>query len=448
MRIFTGLRFLLVLVLALFISNLVSADSPNYDITQVEINDLLAFSAGSTASLQNLNIELLETIQVELTLTASNNITGGFVDQVRCEASLEGYEFGLVRDITPVFTVEEDNIYKKMLNVQVPDDIEASEPYTIRVECSDTINEESMDFTLFINEIRHYIKIFDVLLNPGSRIQAGKPLFVTVRLENLGQKQEEDIKVKVSIPELGVQSVGFIDELVTKIQEETEEFLFEEESSGDIDLQLRVPEDAKSGDYTLRVDVEYNRGHATLSDTMPLSVVGIEKPKEVEAILNIDSTSKQASQGEEVTYRLMIANLGAERGLFSVQLDGTSACCTSSVEPSFLTVMPESTGEVLIRVKPSEDAEPRRYVFTASVLLGNELVNQINLNLEVKEKTKAAAPSVAFKSVLAIIFGILVIVLVVLGLIIAFKKSKEDEESSTAQASPPAEAQTYYYHPK
>jgi len=446
MRILSSIRILLVLTLLLFVSNLVNADSPNYDIAQVEVNDLLAFSSSGNVTLQNLNIELLENIQVEITLKASDNITGGFVDQVRCEASLEGYEFGLVRDITPVFTVEEGNTYKKMLNVQVPEDIEASEPYTLRTECSDTINEESIDFTLFINEIRHFIRIFDMLLNPGSTIQAGKPLFVTVRLENLGQKQEDQIKVRVSIPELGVQSVGFIDELVTKIQEETEQFLFEEESSGDIDLQLRVPEDAKSGDYTLRVDVEYNRGHTTVSDTLPLSVVGVEKPKEVEAVLNIDSTTKQVAQGEEVTYRLMIANLGSERGIFSVQLDGTSSCCTSSVEPGFLTVMPESTGEVLIRVKPNEDAEPRRYVFTASIMLGNQLVNQINLNLEVKEKAKSAAPALAFKNVLAVVFGLLVVVLVILGIIIAFKKGREEEEGKSE--TPAVEAQTYYYRPK
>lgn len=446
MRFITKLQFLLVLSMLVFVSNIVLAASPNYDITQVEINDLLAFSQSANVSLQNLNIELLENVEVELTLRASENISGGFIDQVRCEASIEGYEFGVVRDITPVFTVEQGNTYKKVLSLRIPPDIEASEPYTLRAECSDTINEESMDFTLFINEIRHFLRIFDVLLNPGSRIQAGKPVFVTVRLENFGQEQEEQIKVKVSIPELGIQSSGFIDELVTKIQEETEQFSFEEESSGDLDLLLRIPEDAASGEYTLRVDVEYNRGHSTLTETVPISVVGIEKPKEVEAILNIDSTSKQAVQGEDVTYRLMIANLGSERGIFSIQLDGTSACCTSSVEPGFLTVMPESTGEVLIRVKPNEDAEPRRYTFTASVMLGNQLVNQLNLNLEVKEGRKAAAPAFAFKNVLSIIFGILVVALVILGLVIAFRKNKEDEEEKTEPA--PAEAQTYYYKPR
>lgn len=426
----------------------VLANSPNYDFETVEINDIIAYINQNTNLTRNLNIEQLETIDVEVTLKAAQTIPGGFVDFVRCRSTLEGYEFGTVVDETPVFTVEQGNVYKKTLRLQIPEDIETSEPYTLRVECADPRDREELDFTVFINEIRHFIRIFDVVLNPSNKIQAGKPLFVTVRLENLGQKEQNDIKVVVAIKDLGISSVNFIPELVTKQQEREEQFQFEEESSDQIDLLLRVPEDAPTGDYMVDVEALYNRGHSKVSTKVPLRIEGIEKvpEEEVQTVVNIDATGKQVAQGEEVTYRVMLANLGTKKGVYSVQVDGTSPWSTASVEPGFLTVMPEGTGEMVIRLKANADAEPRDYAFVARVLLGSEVINEITLNARVTGKTLAIVPAapVTFKTVLIGVFGILVIVLVVLGLAIAFKKSKPEDEQQPSVA----EAQTYYYHPK
>ena len=119
----------------------VFAGSPNYDFQTVEINNIIAYIGQSTNLTRNLNIEQLETIDVEITLKAAQNISGGFVDFVSCEARLEGYEFGSIYGRTDVFTVEQGNIYRKTLSLRVPDDIETSDPYTLRIECSDPLDQ-------------------------------------------------------------------------------------------------------------------------------------------------------------------------------------------------------------------------------------------------------------------------------------------------------------------
>lgn len=438
-------QFILPLLVVLALP-MVFADSQNYNFETVEINDIIAYINQPTNLSRNLNLEQLETITVELTLKASQNISGGFVDFVRCRATLEGYEFGSVSDETPVFTVEQGNVYKKVMNINVPEDIETSEPYTLRLECSDPQDQEQLEFTVFLNEIRHFLRIFDVLLNPSNNIQAGKPLFVTVRLENRGQKEQDDIKVVVSVPELGISSSNFLNELVTVQQERKEQWQFEEESSGQLDLLLRIPEDAPTGDYNVNVEAIYNRGHSRVATKVPLRIEGIEPEVEdkVESIINIDSTVKQVNAGEEAAYRLMIANLGNKKGIYSIQIDGTSPWAMSSAEPGFLTVLPEGTGEALIRVKTTSNAEAGDHFFTARVMLGSEVINEVNLNTRVNQKTFVSASPITFKSVLIGVFGLLVIVLVILGLVIAFKRSSKQEEEAPALT----EGQTYYYHPK
>ena len=434
------------LLLVLMTVGLVHADSDHYDFTNVEINDLLFFD-GTTILQQELNLLQEEFLKVKFTLQANETIFGGFVDPVFCSVDLEGYEYGKVSTSIGPFSVEEGKLYQKTLSLQVPEDIDTSESYTIRLECSDQIDQEEIEFTVFLNEVRHNVKIFDTLLNPSNQIGAGKPLFVTVRLENLGEKQEDDIKVTASVKELGISVANYLGELVTLQQEEDEEFLFEEEAQGQIELLLRMPDDAPSGTYTLNIDVEYNRGHSKVSQQLPLTVVGLpdETPK-VDTVINIDSTSKEVTLGQTVDYKLMIANLGSEKGVYLVQTEGIS-WGSASVNPGFLTVLGESTGEVTISVTPNEGAVAQDYVFVARVLLGNDIVNEITLNTKVKsdEETNAGA-ALTFKMVLGIIFGILVIILVVLGLIIAFKK--DDTEDEDAPSPSVAQGQTYYYTPK
>jgi uncharacterized membrane protein len=437
MKIKTSAFVFMVLIVALVSSMSVFAESPNYNIKGVLVNDIPL----SKQAFNNLDVERGDVLEIEVVIQAAQLIENGLVDDVRVEAKILGYEFGSVFAVSGLFSVEEGGLYKKDLTLQIPYDIDSSEEYTLRVEVSDPVDEEQFETTLRVDERRHDINIFDLLMNPSNTIKAGKPLFVTVRVENLGEKKEENVKVTAMVPELGISASNFIEELVSQIQEDTEIFREDEESSRQIDLLLRVPEDAPSGDYNLVVEVEYNRGHSVVTATRRLSVEGIQEQGASETVVNIDSTSRKASVGQEVSYGLMIANLGNEKGIYTIQLDGTSPWAEARVEPSFLNILPESTGQARVYVTPSEDAETKDYVFIARVLLGNEVVNEIPIHTNVEGKASA---TIAFKNVLATIFIVLIVVLIVLGLVIAYRKSRDKEE----EPSTVAEGQTYYYVPK
>jgi uncharacterized membrane protein len=426
--------FVLAIVAMLWTAAAVSA-APDYMIDNIRVNDLSMINTGSPIT---LDVERGDRLDIEVYITGTGNDSE--TDDVFVTAKIMGYEFGSVSESEGPFSIESGKTYKKTLTLYVPEDIDSSEEYTLRLEVSDRIDEISEDILLHIDESRHNLRIYDVVVNPSSTIAAGNPLFVTVRLENLGEKEENDIKVKATIPALGVSTINYLGELNTENQEENEDHL-RQDSSKQLDLLVRIPEDAATGVYELKVEVEYNRGHNFLSQSMDLNVEGFEaEVPGVQTVINTDSNSKETDVGETVEYRVMIANIGEQPGVFSVQIDGVSTWGEAVVQPGLMTVMPDSTGEVVISITPFNADDSSTHTWVARVMLENNVLSESLFTTKVNaQEVEKDTTSNTLKTVLAIVFGILIVVLIVLALIIAFRKATGNEEESAAIGE-----QTYY----
>jgi uncharacterized membrane protein len=404
--------------------------SDDYDIRSVEVNNIDLNGA-------TLDVERGEVLNLEVVIEGINT-----VDDVRVKAEIDGYEYGDIEDRTSLFEVEAGKIYRKTLNLVVPNDIDASENYALKIKVSDKNSEEEFNVTLHVDEQRHNIGIFDVIVAPN-RIEAGRPLFISALLENLGSKKEENIKVTASIPELGVVTSGYIDELVTGLQEKAGTADDDEEDSQSIDLTLRIPEDVDSGNYDVRIDVEFNRGQDVVSTTETISIIGKENVAE-ETLVSIDSSSKDVGTREETAYKLMIANIGDERAIYSVEVDGEDLWANSRVEPAFITIDPESTGEVKVYLSARKDATAGSHTFVVKVKEGSTIVSEMTLNANVNKGYSFGG----LRSVLTGIFVLLVIVLVILGIILAFKRMGSDSFDEEPIEPSITEGQTYYYYPR
>ena len=420
-------RMALVFALLLGFIASIAAVNAEFKINKVQVDDF-------DISGNRLNVERGDEIVLEAWVSCDDNstLTSDLHDDVRVRARIDGYEFGSIEDITPVFECAEGNLYKKTLALLLPIDLDASENYTLRIEVFDKLERTESVYDLFVNEPRHFVNIFDIFTSPVSNVKAGSPLFVTVRVENLGQKSQDNVKVTASIPELGVTAIGYTkDDLITELQEEAQRFDDEEEDTDVVTLMLRVPDDAPTGNYNIDVVVEYNRGHDFATGSKSMFVQGAEQPvKKADALINVDSSSKDLSAEQETVYKLMFANIGGETGLYSVQVDGEDLWGTARVEPGFLSLEGGRTGEVSVFVKAKPDAKAGNYNFVARVLSGTSVVREINLNARVPETVKA----VDAKTVLAVIFVVLIVVLIILAIILAAQKAgagrKPGEESS------------------
>lgn len=431
-----AIKTLFVLILTLVSVTLVAA--ADFSIDRVDVDGVTASTSGKA-----LYVERGTTVPV--TVYVSGSSTGKTAYDARVQVYVGGYEYGKVEAVSEIFEIVPNVSYKETLRLKMPEDMKATDKYTLNVEVFDDDQSTKRTYTLFVKESRHLLNIYDVILNPASNVQAGQPLFVTVRIENMGDNVEDSIKVTASMPKLGVEASEYVDELIRERDEDQSDNEYRKNDAATTnELMLLVPEDAKEGDYELHVELNYNRGYGASNDAVDEKVltVHVKGAKEVStgtatatALVNVDNSNQRAAIGEGAVYKVSIANLGKEAQTYSVEAVGVNAWGTSRVDPQALIVPADKTGEALVYVSPAENADSGVKSFTVKVKdsAGN-VVSEKALTLDVVNAQSGSYD--AFKKVLEVGFIVLLIILVVLGIVLVAKKLGGSEDS--------VEGQTYY----
>ncbi len=431
MKFKSALRIITVLLLGLFsLGNVSAATSHDYVIDSVEVESRTV----SENDVNFITFERGDSLDVEIWVKGMQSGVGTVRDDVKVKAWIGGYEYGDVAEQTKIFKVEPSGLYKKTLSVSLPNDIDAdtrgsSKSYTLHVEAFDGNNEARKSYSLRVDEKRHDLRLVDVIFRPGTVVNAGDMLFTTIRVENMGDNKEEDIQVKLSIPELGFIARDYIDELVPEDNDN------DEETSGDVELFGRIPKDAESGNYEAKVELIFSRGHEVVSEEFTLVVDGKEAAS-TESLISIDATRKDVKVGETASYKVMIANFGNEAVRYSAEVLGVGSWGSASVDPGFVAVNAGDTGELLVKVTPSVVGEQS---LTVKVKSNGQVVKEVNLQASV------AKSSGDLRKGLEIGFAVLAILLVILGLIIAFTKLRSENGGDEPGLEEEKEAgQTYY----
>ena len=431
MKFKSALRIITVLLLGLFsLGNVSAATSHDYVIDSVEVESRTV----SENDINFITFERGDSLDVEIWVKGMQSGVGTVRDDVKVKAWIGGYEYGDVAEQTKIFKVEPSGLYKKTLSVSLPNDIDAdtrgsSKSYTLHVEAFDGNNEARKSYSLRVDEKRHDLRLVDVIFRPGTVVNAGDMLFTTIRVENMGDNKEEDIQVKLSIPELGFIARDYIDELVPEDNDN------DEETSGDVELFGRIPKDAESGNYEAKVELIFSRGHEVVSEEFTLVVDGKEAAS-TESLISIDATRKDVKVGETASYKVMIANFGNEAVRYSAEVLGVGSWGSASVDPGFVAVNAGDTGELLVKVTPSVVGEQS---LTVKVKSNGQVVKEVNLQASV------AKSSGDLRKGLEIGFAVLAILLVILGLIIAFTKLRSENGGDEPGLEEEKEAgQTYY----
>ena len=416
----------------------VRAEKTTFQITEVKVEGTSVF--GNSGTLE-LNVERGDSIAIEVWVEGGDSGTGIVSDDnVRIKAEINGYEYGDIEAKTDTFSVKPGVTYKKTLRLNIPNDLDLeSNLYTLNVEASsnDFSDETNNDIQLNINSKRHYLNIQDVIISPSTSVEAGKNIFAKVRLENLGDKKEQDIKVEMSIPELGLSTRTYIDELVPKELDTNND---EETSMSSPEMYLKLPEDA-NGKYTLKFTVTYNRGHTTEEQTFDLLVKGQSRPTVPSSTVSIDTTSQTIQAGKGAVYKLMFSNLGQQPVTYSVDIAGVSGWGTTRVDPDTVTVMPDTTADMFVFVAASENTKSGVQPFTLNIKQDGQVVKQLGLTANVQGASASSDDS--FKNIrqgLEVGFIVLLIILVILGLILAARKLGGGSKESMEEPS----SKTYY----
>ncbi len=420
------MKKILFALIALVVLNIALAQ--DYVLDKVEIDGATVLEDGLVVGSGAVFLERGSTADIEVFVKSLDGVDFEAIKDVKVKAWIGGYEYGDVEETSEIFDINAPNVvYKKTLRLDIPNDLDVDEgDYTLFVKVFDRTDSVEESFDVFLEEKRHLLKIQDVILRPTNVVDAGAPLFVVVRVENLGDKKEEDIRVSVSIPELGLSTRDYIDELAAhEIDNEDEE---DSESSNEI--FLRIPKDTASGLYTLKVDVEYDRGHKTVSKQETINVLGKEKEevkKPAEAMVVVDSSSQSVRGGEEALYRLTLMNTGEEAELYSLEVSGEKLFASSRVDPGFVLIKGGESASFDVIVRANENADGIKN-FVVKVKAGETIIKELPLSLEVTGR------SYDLGTVLVAGFIVLIVVLIILGVVLLATKSRPEEPGSEGQS--------------
>ena len=407
------------------------ANALNITIDEVKVDgDVLS----ETSTNKVYDFEKDQDLTVKVRVTANEDI-----DDVQIEAALRGYDHNdLMEDITDVFDMKAGVTYTKKLDIPLRLRMD-QDRYKLRVRIEDRDGDTTqVNYELEVDSKRHVLMIKDIILSPENEVKAGRALLAAVRLKNYGEKDEDGIRVKVSIPELGVSATDYIDELEKEGDDD--------DATTTEELYMRIPSEAKTGDYMLRVEVMYDDGDEREVKEMIIKVKSqcdedpfscAPKDDKAKTVITLAAGAQTTAQGgAEAVYPITLTNEGTASKTYVISADGAN-WATFRVSPSNVLVVGAGESKAVnVYVAASKDAPVGEQTFTVTIKSGEKTLKEIPMKVSVSEGKVSAWSKI--KRGLEVGLVVLVVLLVILGLIIGFNKLKgsEDEEAG--------EEKTYY----
>ncbi len=342
-------------------------------------------------------------VPVRVTFNALDNAS-----DVRVRVYIDGYKNDISAS-TGRFNIENGKIYTKLLSLKLPsasDDL--SEINTLYVEVSSKDDRNEKEYSVSLQRRTFDLKILSV--DYPSKVAGNDVIPVSVVVKNTGYNRMDDVYVVASIPALGISARGYVGDLIPV---ESYNGYDNEEDSMPKTVYLKVPATAKSGIYKLNVKV-YNND----AETASTQLISIDNSISTSVLATVKN--KELNTGETATYNLVIVNSASDVKVFNIKTISGNALSVSA--PSVVTVGPDTSKVIPVKVQASSDAAVGNYAFSVNVN-GEQTVFSANV-VEASASTSVVAVTV----ILVIIFVALLIVLVVL----LTRKEKPSEEVETS----------------
>jgi len=366
------------------------------------------------------------------------------MEDVQVTAMLTGYQRReQLIDMTRAFDLKAGDRETVKLALTIPDDwdVEKGEDDIVMLRIlvtDDSHNTYDEVYKLRIEPTAHNVVIQDIVTDPADKVEAGRGMFVSVRVKNMGEGDEESIKVTASIPALDLKATEYIDELE------------EDEATTSEDMFLRIPTCAEPGEYVVKATVEYDYGDEVVSKQTVVEITAGDGCDLVKPGSDNDRTVVTVPGKQDVVkgttgtvYPLIIENKGATDRAYELVASGLDSWATYRFDPgTYVLVKAGEIKTVYLYVTPKEDAVAGEKVFMVSVeTSGDE--KQIALSANVVEGDTDESPFSGdwsgMKNGLEVALIVLVVLLVILGLIVGFNKLKGSEDEPEEISG-----QTYY----
>ena len=335
---------------------------------------------------------------------------------IEVEARLSGYEDKDVVENVLVSKVTEGTKKTVKLKLLVPNDFQNGKA-TLRVLVfggNDVIADKT--YELFVESPSHSVEIADVSFSPSLTVKAGRSLLATVLLENVGEENEEDVKVTVAVPDLGLSASEYVDELNADDREDVDEMF------------LQIPADTPAGDYEVKVTAQYDDLDESVTETYTLKVLANEllAPKTGKLVLAVGPEMQTVAAGKTASYAVALTNEGSASKAYTLEV-ATGDWATASVSESLVVLEPGKNKVVYVDVAAKEDATAGEHLASVTVKSGSDVLETVVLKANVVQDAGADG-SASLRNGLEIALIVLVVLLVLMGLVIGFSRLRKDDE--------------------
>jgi len=411
----------LVSLVALFIIGLltlsmVSAlDNTNIDMSKTSVK----VNGDEVNNGQVLAVEEGQDLNIRVGLIA----TAGASD-IEVDAKISGAEGESISDSTDLFDIAAGTTKYVNLKVTLPLKLDL-DTYTLRLR---VLNKNTpaleLNLPLAIEPSRHGVDVADVSFSPGNTVKAGRSLLTTVLLRNYGDRDEDNVKVTVSIPSLGVSATEFADVAV---------------DNHNIDYKavpemfLPIPANAAEGDYQVEVTAKYDDLQETSTKTFTVHVTADERFQTSTAttlVLAVGPETQNVEAGKAATYAIALTNQGQQSKAFV--LEAVADWATVTMTDSLVVLEPGRNAVTYVTVTPSASATLGEHVASVKIKSGSEVLQTVTFrgNIVNAQPVVATSNGLSLRNGLEIALVVLVVLLVIIGLIIGFSRLQKDDEDS------------------
>ncbi len=399
-----------IIAITLFLALAGAATALPVVLEEVEVDDTIL----QQNAVNRLSLERGEEYEVRIRFTPASNI-----DNAEVRIFVSGYEFSDLDDIedkTTVFDADANVTYVKKLSIVIPDDVDEDD-YKLRVVISDRFGDElTANYNLKIDVPRNALKIEDVVFSPSNAVRAGSALLTTVRVENSGEKSQDDVKVTVSIPGLGITGTEYIEEIEDGDEEEETEEIF-----------IRIPKCAKAGNYDVNVEVEFSQKHRKISEKSTIAVLEDETCSEndkPQSTITLGNQAQSVASGQAAIFPVTVTNAGKTSKTFIVTVPSTDWTTVTITPTSTLVVPAGQTQTIFVNVQINEDTPAGAHSLVATVSSG-ENRQELTLTATVTGQKSGA------RGVFEVVLIVLVVLLVILGIVIGIAHLRNKEQAET-----------------
>ena len=373
---------------------------------EVEINGI------EVTDIDTLQLINGESVEVQLRMSALSSF-----DDARIMVFVEGYEHSPLLATTEIFSVLEGNTYIKRVNINLPADMDNQENYVLRiVGANDLSGVTYKEFEVFVDTQRHRVDILDLIMTPSSGVEPGQNIIANVRMKNRGQKEQDSVRVSVSIPELNVDESSYVSNLNS-----------DEVATSD-DMLLFIPEDATAKVYKAVVTLAYDDGYTVTTDSFDLNVMAPRLVQEENLIISFKN-NLELMAATQSTFEIVVGNPNDESKPISV-VPIESAWADVEVSPTLVMVQGGDSESFTVTITPKNAAAGEQELAFV-VKEGASSVNEFTVATFVD--TKADSDVNWFNVVLVVLLILAIIILLALVISIAKKRNDSDDDLSSTE---------------